>query len=75
MGLKGAGIATFISVLVGGIMVVMYVTRLAEKLRLIRIKTTITSLAPKYSQHRLPVQDRHIGLAWRGHHGHGDAYG
>lgn len=44
MGLKGAGIATFISVLVGGIMVMIYVTRLAEKLKLIRIKTTITSL-------------------------------
>ena len=45
MGLKGAGIATFISVFVGGAMVVIYVARLADKLKLIRIKTTITSLA------------------------------
>lgn len=44
MGLRGAGIATFISVLVGGIMVLAYVTCLADKLRLIRIKLSRTSM-------------------------------
>lgn len=44
MGLRGAGIATFISVLVGGIMVLTYVTCLADKLRLIRIKLSRTSM-------------------------------
>ena len=45
MGLAGAGIATFLSCLVGGIMVVAYVTRLADKLRLLRFKLSRKSLA------------------------------
>lgn len=45
MGLTGAGIATFLSCLVGGIMVVAYVTRLADKLRLLRFKLSRKSLA------------------------------
>lgn len=45
MGLAGAGIATFLSCLAGGIMVVAYVTRLADKLRLLRFKLSRKSLA------------------------------
>lgn len=45
MGLAGAGIATFISILVGGVMVVLYVTIFADKLKLIKIKSTRKSLA------------------------------
>lgn len=44
MGLAGAGIATLISCSVGGLMVVVYVTGVAGKLRLIRIKLSRKSL-------------------------------
>lgn len=45
MGLRGAGIATFISCGAGGLMVLFYVTRLAERLRLRKIKLSMKSLA------------------------------
>ena len=44
MGLEGASLATFLSVMVGGIMVMVYLLRFATTLRLIRIKTSRKSL-------------------------------
>lgn len=44
MGLKGAGIATFISCAVGGLMAVVYLVGYARLLRLIRFKLSATSL-------------------------------
>lgn len=44
MGLRGAGIATFISCALGGLMVVLYLTGFARALRLIKVKLSIKSL-------------------------------
>ncbi|MCH5220103.1 MAG: MATE family efflux transporter [Muribaculaceae bacterium] len=44
MGLKGAGIATCISCFIGGLMAVIYIGWLAEKLRFIRLKRSWKSL-------------------------------
>ena len=44
MGLRGAAIATCISCLTGGIMVMAYLCGFAAKLKLIRIKLSVTSL-------------------------------
>lgn len=44
MGVKGAGIATCISCMVGGIMVMIYLLCLAQDLKLIKIKRTLKSL-------------------------------
>lgn len=44
MGLKGAAIATSISMAIGGIMVMIYLGRFAVTLRLIRLKLTVKSL-------------------------------
>ena len=45
MGLKGAGIATFISCVIGGLMAVVYIGFFADKLRFIRIKISCKSLS------------------------------
>lgn len=44
MGLRGAAIATFISCMVGGCMVVVYLARYASTLRVIRIKLSYKSI-------------------------------
>lgn len=44
MGVKGAGIATFISCMAGGVMVVTYLGFYAAKLKFIRIKTALGNL-------------------------------
>lgn len=44
MGLRGAGIATFISCAAGGIMALVYLLGYARQLRLIRFKTTLTGI-------------------------------
>lgn len=44
MGLKGAGIATFISCAIGGLMVVVYIAGYARQLRLIRFKLSSKGL-------------------------------
>lgn len=44
MGVKGAAVASFISCLAGGIMVMAYLGRFATTLRFIRIKLSMTSL-------------------------------
>lgn len=45
MGIRGAGIATLISCGVGGLMVITYVTGIADRLKLIRIKSSAKSIA------------------------------